>query len=95
MMHRIFAKGRKQLGLSQELAADMFGVSQSTISRWENGTLEIPEDAVNRLGEVLRGHATAQADFMDALANGVEMQDALGALVGSLCDVINGGTEHD
>lgn len=95
MMHRIFAKGRKQLGLSQELAADMFGVSQSTISRWENGTLEIPEDAVNRLGEVLRGHANAQADFMDALANGVEMQDALGALIGSLYDVTNGGTAHD
>lgn len=95
MMHRIFTKGRKQLGLSQELAADVFGVSQSTISRWENGTLEIPEDAVNRLGEVLRGHARAQADFMDALANGVEMQDALGALIGSLYDVTNGGTEHD
>lgn len=95
MMHRIFTKGRKQLGLSQELAADMFGVSQSTISRWENGTLEIPEDAVNRLGEVLRRHATAQADFMDALANGVEMQDALGALIGSLYDVTNGGKAHD
>ena len=90
MMHRIFAKGRRQLGLSQELAADLFGVSQSTISRWENGTLEIPEDAVNRLGEMLRGHASAQADFMDALANGVEMQDALGTLINSLHSTMAG-----
>jgi transcriptional regulator with XRE-family HTH domain len=32
---------RKQLGLNQTVLAEKLGTTQNTISRWENGTIEI------------------------------------------------------
>ncbi len=37
-----FKEARKDMGLKQEEAAKLFGVSQSTIAKWEHGDLIPP-----------------------------------------------------
>ncbi len=51
--------GRRALGLSQWALADMLGISQARISRWEGGREEIPKKHRLKLIDVLfnkRGH---------------------------------------
>lgn len=38
---------KKVLGLSQQALADVAGVSQATVSRWENGELEPNRDEMS------------------------------------------------
>jgi DNA-binding XRE family transcriptional regulator len=46
-----FARGRVDLDLTQAQAGAILGVSRRTISSWEGGHGEIPEDALERLAE--------------------------------------------
>ena len=43
---------RVNAGFSQDALAKRIGVSKSTISRWELGTLTIPNNALNKICEV-------------------------------------------
>lgn len=43
---------RKERHLTLEQVAKLLGVSESTVSRWETGTLFIPADAIERLSRL-------------------------------------------
>ncbi len=48
--------------LKQQAVGDLVGVTQATVSRWENGTLEPSDDQRRRLMRLLRSTGTLGAD---------------------------------
>ncbi|XUK69775.1 helix-turn-helix domain-containing protein [Pseudomonas yamanorum] len=48
--------------VKQSYAAEMFSVTQSTISRWESGVLELDSDAHKKLEKLLAARLTTAAD---------------------------------
>lgn len=46
-------EGRKKVGLTQEQLGDKLGYVKQTISNWENGRNDIPDEDIERLNEVL------------------------------------------
>lgn len=49
---------RKELGMSRQIAASYIGVSEQTLSRWENGaTRYIRPESYHRLEDILDGNA--------------------------------------
>ena len=53
---------RRSLGLKQAALADLLGVNQATVSRWESGRIPIESDIWTRLQE-LRGQKNATLDW--------------------------------
>ena len=46
-------EGRKNVGLTQEQLGDKLGYVKQTISNWENGRNDVPDEDIDRLNEVL------------------------------------------
>lgn len=68
MDQEIFKFTRKSLGLTAGALADKMGVSETTISRWENGKSEIPRSAAAVLSlMVLQDEAIPVIDILDFL----------------------------
>jgi len=63
-----FRSTRKELGLSQTDLADQLGLHQSTISRFENGTLPIDGRTRLALDALLMRHRASAAAQPDAPA---------------------------
>lgn len=53
-LNRIWNLKRKELGLSQEKAADMYGCSQGNISQYLNGKIPLNTDAIYKFAEILQ-----------------------------------------
>jgi transcriptional regulator with XRE-family HTH domain len=50
---RALRRWRRLRGVKQSHAAELFGVTQATLSRWERGHHRLPDDAVHRLTRLL------------------------------------------
>ena len=50
---RALRRWRRLRGVKQSHAAELFGVTQATLSRWERGHHRIPEEAARRLARLL------------------------------------------
>lgn len=53
-LNRIWNLKRKELGLNQEKAAEMYGCSQGNISQYLNGKIPLNTDAIYKFSEILR-----------------------------------------
>lgn len=57
-MNRAILDARKALGWSRQVAASYLGISEQSLSRWENGaTKKIKPDSYKKLEKVLDGTA--------------------------------------
>lgn len=52
---RLYALREGKLGLSQKAFADLIGISQSVLSKWERGIHPPPPAALMRIGDVSKG----------------------------------------
>ena len=53
---------RRLRGVKQSHAAELFGVTQATLSRWERGYHRLPDDAARRLTKLLAAPLDAAGD---------------------------------
>lgn len=53
-LNRIWNLKRKELGLNQEKAAEMYGCSQGNISQYLNGKIPLNTDAIYKFSEILQ-----------------------------------------
>ena len=53
---------RRLRGIKQGHAAELFGVTQATLSRWERGQLAVSEEAVRKLSRLLCAPLDSAAD---------------------------------
>lgn len=69
MHHTIIKTARYLSGLSQQEMADYLYVTQSNISKYENGSLKISPEALNRMKEIFasNGMGKAQLKFIEQL----------------------------
>jgi len=75
MDQEIFKFTRKSLGLTAGALADKMGVSETTISRWENDKSEIPRSAAAVLSlMVLQDEAIPVIDILDFLKKPVKIK---------------------
>jgi transcriptional regulator with XRE-family HTH domain len=59
---RALRRWRRLRGIKQSHAAELFGVTQPTLSRWERGQLVLPEDAMRKLSRLLCAPLDSAAD---------------------------------
>lgn len=59
---RALRRWRRLRGVKQSHAAEMFGVTQATLSRWESGRHRIPEQAIGKLGRLLAAPLDSPGD---------------------------------
>jgi transcriptional regulator with XRE-family HTH domain len=59
---RSLRRWRRLRGIKQSHAAELFGVTQATLSRWERGQARIPEAAGARLSRLLAAPLDSAAD---------------------------------
>lgn len=69
MHHTIIKTARYLSGLSQQEMADYLYVTQSNISKYENGSLKISPKTLNRMKEIFasNGMGKAQLKFIEQL----------------------------
>jgi transcriptional regulator with XRE-family HTH domain len=70
---------RRQRGLSQVQLAELAGVSQSTVSVWEQGVAEPPPAVVFALEEVVGvapGHLSRHLGYVPAPPDGTSLEDS-------------------
>jgi len=61
-MHPIEHIRKKILGLNQAALADITGVTQATVSRWESGELEPGREELGRIRDAARARGIAWDD---------------------------------
>jgi transcriptional regulator with XRE-family HTH domain len=59
---RALKRWRRLRGIKQSHAAELFGVTQATLSRWERGQLRIPESVATTLSRLLAAPLDSAAD---------------------------------
>lgn len=59
---RALRRWRRLRGVKQSHAAELFGVTQATLSRWERGQHRIPETATRELSRLLAAPLDSAAD---------------------------------
>ncbi len=59
---RALRRWRRLRGVKQSHAAELFGVTQATLSRWERGWHPIPQAAQRRLSQLLEAPLDSAAD---------------------------------
>ena len=59
---RALRRWRRLRGVKQSHAAELFGVTQATLSRWERGCHRLPEPAVRKLARLLAAPLDSMAD---------------------------------
>src|SRR5215475_582987 len=59
---RTLRRWRRLRGVKQSHAAELLGVTQATLSRWERGYHRIPEPAIARLSRLLSAPLDSSAD---------------------------------
>lgn len=59
---RALRRWRRVRGVKQSHAAEMFGITQATLSRWERGQLPLSEQAVRKLSRLLCAPLDSAAD---------------------------------
>ena len=59
---RALKRWRRLRGVKQSHAAEMFGITQATLSRWEHGHHRIPEDARHKLSSLLAAPLDSAGD---------------------------------
>jgi transcriptional regulator with XRE-family HTH domain len=59
---RALRRWRRLRGIKQSHAAELFGVTQPTLSRWERGMLALPEEATRQLSRLLCAPLDSAAD---------------------------------
>ena len=59
---RALRRWRRLRGVKQSHAAELFGVTQATLSRWERGYHRLPDDAARRLTTLLAARLDSTAD---------------------------------
>jgi transcriptional regulator with XRE-family HTH domain len=59
---RALRRWRRLRGVKQSHAAELFGVTQATLSRWERGYHRLPDAAARKLGELLAVPLDSAAD---------------------------------
>ena len=69
------ARKRKEQNLTQEQLAQQLGVSNKTISKWENGTCMPDYSIIQKLCEALRVTLPELMDGEDAAENSVHVYD--------------------
>jgi transcriptional regulator with XRE-family HTH domain len=79
---RALRRWRRLRGIKQSHAAELFGVTQATLSRWESGRHLLPERAIGRLSRLLAAPLDSPADA--ALRRLVESS---GLAVHLICDL--------
>lgn len=89
------ARKRKEQNLTQEQLAQQLGVSNKTISKWENGTCMPDYSIIQKLCEALRVTLPELMDGEDAAENSVHVYDneqILGIASGAMSKT-TGGTD--
>lgn len=75
MRHRILRGARLRLGISQHEMSSLLGVSQASVSRWEDAKAPVP-DAVLALAErVLRARLDLEQAFADRVLRDLDPVD--------------------
>lgn len=46
-------EARRRKNLTQQQAADLYGIAQTTWANWETGKVNVPLDTIDRISEVL------------------------------------------
>ena len=59
---RALRRWRRLRGVKQSHAAELFGVTQATLSRWEQGHHRLPEAAQRKLSQLLQAPLDSAAD---------------------------------
>jgi transcriptional regulator with XRE-family HTH domain len=59
---RALRRWRRLRGIKQGHAAELFGVTQPTLSRWERGQVALPEEATRKLSRLLCAPLDSAAD---------------------------------
>ena len=59
---RALRRWRRLRGIKQSQAAELFGVTQATLSRWERGHYRIPDEATRKLLSLLAAPLDSAAD---------------------------------
>lgn len=59
---RALRRWRRLRGVKQSHAAELFGVTQATLSRWERGYHRLPDAAVRKLSKLLTAPLESTAD---------------------------------
>ncbi|MCW5735596.1 MAG: helix-turn-helix transcriptional regulator [Enhydrobacter sp.] len=59
---RALRRWRRLRGVKQSHAAELFGVTQATLSRWERGHHRIPETVTRQLGQLLSAPLDSAGD---------------------------------
>ena len=59
---RALRRWRRLRGLKQSHAAELFGVTQATLSRWERGHHRLPEQAASKLSRLLAAPLDSAGD---------------------------------
>lgn len=59
---QLLRRARRARGIKQTHLAELVGVSQSTLSKWENGTATLSQKHHDRLFQVLGTHASSISD---------------------------------
>lgn len=68
-LSRIWHAKKKELGLSQERAAELYGCSQGNISQYLNGKIPLNTDAVYKFAKILKVNPIEiRPDLKDAVA---------------------------
>lgn len=79
---RALRRWRRLRGVKQSHAAELFGITQATLSRWESGRNRLPEQAVGKLTRLLAAPLDSPGDA--ALRRLVESS---GLAVHLVCDL--------
>jgi transcriptional regulator with XRE-family HTH domain len=59
---RALRRWRRLRGVKQSHAAELFGVTQATLSRWERGRHRVPEQVARKLARLLAARLDAASD---------------------------------
>ena len=59
---RALSRWRRRRGVKQSHAAELFGVSQASLSRWERGYQRLPDAAARKLTKLLAAPLDSSAD---------------------------------
>ena len=59
---RALSRWRRLRGVKQSHAAELFGVTQATLSRWERGYHRLPDAAARKLAKLLAAQLDSSAD---------------------------------
>ena len=59
---RALSRWRRLRGVKQSHAAELFGVTQATLSRWERGYHRLPDEAIHKLSRLLAAPLDSAGD---------------------------------